>query len=35
VDRKGVVVGGGCTLLRLASNVNNIKETLDNYELKV
>ncbi|XP_023750276.1 ruBisCO large subunit-binding protein subunit beta, chloroplastic [Lactuca sativa] len=32
---EGVVVGGGCTLLRLASKVDAIKETLDNDEEKV
>nr|GEU47680.1 RuBisCO large subunit-binding protein subunit beta, chloroplastic [Tanacetum cinerariifolium] len=30
-----VLVGGGCTLLRLATKVDNIKETLGNDELKV
>ncbi|KAJ0703158.1 putative chaperonin Cpn60/TCP-1 family, groEL-like apical domain superfamily [Helianthus annuus] len=32
---EGIVVGGGCTLLRLASKVDAIKETLDNDEEKV
>ncbi|CAL9129206.1 unnamed protein product, partial [Musa textilis] len=32
---EGIVVGGGCTLLRLASKVDAIKETLDNDEQKV
>ncbi|KAM0056353.1 putative chaperonin Cpn60/TCP-1 family, groEL-like apical domain superfamily [Helianthus debilis subsp. tardiflorus] len=32
---EGIVVGGGCTLLRLASKVEAIKETLDNDEEKV
>ncbi|KAI7752237.1 hypothetical protein M8C21_023158 [Ambrosia artemisiifolia] len=32
---EGIVVGGGCTLLRLASKVDAIKETLDNEEEKV
>ncbi|XP_042014980.1 ruBisCO large subunit-binding protein subunit beta, chloroplastic-like [Salvia splendens] len=32
---EGIVVGGGCTLLRLASKVDAIKETLDNVEEKV
>lgn len=32
---EGIVVGGGCTLLRIASKVDAIKETLDNDEEKV
>ncbi|KAF6142155.1 hypothetical protein GIB67_037073 [Kingdonia uniflora] len=32
---EGIVVGGGCTLLRLATNVDVIKLTLDNDEQKV
>ncbi|GFZ18146.1 chaperonin 60 beta [Actinidia rufa] len=32
---EGIVVGGGCTLLRLASRVDAIKENLDNDEEKV
>ncbi|GER50697.1 60 kDa chaperonin [Striga asiatica] len=32
---EGIVVGGGCTLLRLASKVDAIKETLENDEEKV
>ncbi|KAK1358328.1 RuBisCO large subunit-binding protein subunit beta, chloroplastic [Heracleum sosnowskyi] len=32
---EGIVVGGGCTLLRLAAKVDAIKETLDNVEQKV
>ncbi|KAI4373720.1 hypothetical protein MLD38_011811 [Melastoma candidum] len=32
---EGIVVGGGCTLLRLASKVDPIKETLDSDEEKV
>lgn len=32
---EGIVVGGGCTLLRLASKVDPVKETLDNDEEKV
>ncbi|KAK3030492.1 hypothetical protein RJ639_038798, partial [Escallonia herrerae] len=32
---EGIVVGGGCTLLRLASKVEAIKDTLDNDEEKV
>ncbi|GJX14695.1 MAK10-like protein [Tanacetum coccineum] len=32
---EGIVVGGGCTLLRLAAKVDVIKETLDNDEQKV
>ncbi|CAL9049207.1 unnamed protein product [Musa banksii] len=32
---EGIVVGGGCALLRLASKVDAIKETLDNDEQKV
>lgn len=29
------MVGGGCTLLRLAAKVDAIKDTLDNDEQKV
>lgn len=32
---EGIVVGGGCTLLRLSSKVDAIKESLDNDEEKV
>lgn len=32
---EGIVVGGGCTLLRLAAKVDAIKETLENDEEKV
>ncbi|KAF6149948.1 hypothetical protein GIB67_008669 [Kingdonia uniflora] len=32
---EGIVVGGGCTLLKLAANVDAIKLTLDNGEQKV
>ncbi|XP_042000344.1 ruBisCO large subunit-binding protein subunit beta, chloroplastic-like isoform X2 [Salvia splendens] len=32
---EGIVVGGGCTLLRLASKVDAIKETLENEEEKI
>jgi len=32
---EGIVVGGGCTLLRLASKVDAIKATLANDEEKV
>ena len=32
---EGIVVGGGCTLLRLASKVDAIKEGLENDEEKV
>ncbi|XP_073282988.1 ruBisCO large subunit-binding protein subunit beta, chloroplastic-like, partial [Primulina huaijiensis] len=32
---EGIVVGGGCTLLRLASKVDAIKETFENDEEKV
>ncbi|VAI68864.1 unnamed protein product [Triticum turgidum subsp. durum] len=32
---EGIVVGGGCTLLRLAAKVDAIKDTLDNDEQKV
>lgn len=32
---EGIVVGGGCTLLRLASKVDAIKANLDNDEQKV
>ncbi|XP_021804984.1 ruBisCO large subunit-binding protein subunit beta, chloroplastic-like, partial [Prunus avium] len=34
VVEEGIVVGGGCTLLRLASKVDAIKDTLDNDEEK-
>ncbi|XP_059645194.1 ruBisCO large subunit-binding protein subunit beta, chloroplastic [Cornus florida] len=32
---EGIVVGGGCTLLRLVAKVDAIKDTLDNDEQKV
>lgn len=32
---EGIVVGGGCTLLRLAAKVDGIKATLENNEQKV
>ncbi|WOL12115.1 ruBisCO large subunit-binding protein subunit beta, chloroplastic-like isoform X1 [Canna indica] len=32
---EGVVVGGGCTLLRLSGKVDGIKESLDNEEQKI
>ncbi|XP_048538018.1 ruBisCO large subunit-binding protein subunit beta, chloroplastic-like [Triticum urartu] len=32
---EGIVVGGGCTLIRLASKVDAIKQTLENDEQKV
>ncbi|KAJ8535914.1 hypothetical protein K7X08_034315 [Anisodus acutangulus] len=32
---EGIVVGGGCTLLRLAAKVDDIKGTLDNDEQKI
>lgn len=32
---EGVVVGGGCCLLRLSSKVDAIKEMLDNEDQKV
>lgn len=32
---EGIVVGGGCTLLRLASKVDAIKDSLENVEEKV
>lgn len=32
---EGIVVGGGCTLLRLSLKVDAIKETLENDEEKV
>ncbi|KAG6472780.1 hypothetical protein ZIOFF_070258 [Zingiber officinale] len=32
---EGVVVGGGCTLLRLSTKVDGIKESLDNEEQKI
>ncbi|KAF9594622.1 hypothetical protein IFM89_034244 [Coptis chinensis] len=31
---KGIVVGGGCTLLRLAAKIDVIRDTLDNEEQK-
>ncbi|KAK5845599.1 hypothetical protein PVK06_001793 [Gossypium arboreum] len=34
VVEEGIVVGGGCTLLRLASKVDAIKDSLDNDEEK-
>lgn len=32
---EGIVVGGGCTLLRLAAKVDGIKATLENGEQQV
>lgn len=32
---EGVVVGGGCTLLRLSTMIDGIKQHLDNEEQKV
>ena len=32
---EGIVVGGGCTLLRLSTVVDAIKATLDNEEQRV
>nr|AKH05143.1 chaperonin-60 beta4 [Pelargonium incrassatum] len=32
---EGVVVGGGCSLLRLSTKVDDIKETLENEEQKI
>lgn len=32
---EGVVVGGGCILLRLSAKVDGIKQLLDNEEQKV
>ncbi|XP_073013132.1 ruBisCO large subunit-binding protein subunit beta, chloroplastic-like [Typha latifolia] len=32
---EGVVIGGGCSLLRLSTKVDSIKETLDNEEQKI
>jgi hypothetical protein len=32
---EGIVVGGGCALLRLSSKVDAIKDALENYEQKV
>jgi chaperonin GroEL len=32
---EGIVIGGGCTLLKLAKNVEAVKETLENDEQKV
>lgn len=32
---EGVVVGGGCSLLRLSIKIDKIKESLDNVEQKV
>ncbi|KAF8087790.1 hypothetical protein N665_0567s0015 [Sinapis alba] len=33
--KEGIVVGGGCALLRLAAKVDSIKATLDNTEQKI
>ncbi|KAF9621409.1 hypothetical protein IFM89_020931 [Coptis chinensis] len=33
--KEGIVVSGGCTLLRLATKVDAIRDTLDNKEQKV
>lgn len=33
--KESIVVGGGCTLLRFAAQVDAIKDTLDNVEQKV
>ena len=32
---EGIVVGGGCSLLRLSLKVDHIKESLENEEQKV
>ncbi|XP_010689439.2 ruBisCO large subunit-binding protein subunit beta-2-like [Beta vulgaris subsp. vulgaris] len=32
---EGIVIGGGCTLLRLSSKVDAIKDQLENVEEKV
>lgn len=32
---EGIVIGGGCTLLKLAAKVDQVKETLSNEEQKV
>jgi chaperonin GroEL len=32
---EGIVIGGGCTLLKLAAKVDMVKETLSNEEQKV
>lgn len=32
---EGIVIGGGCTLLKLAAKVDAVKETLSNEEQKV
>ncbi len=32
---EGIVIGGGCTLLRLATKVNAIRDSLQNEEQKV
>lgn len=32
---EGIVIGGGCTLLKLAAKVDTIKDTLSNEEQKV
>ncbi|KMT01827.1 hypothetical protein BVRB_9g210190 [Beta vulgaris subsp. vulgaris] len=32
---EGIIVGGGCTLLRLSSKVDAIKDQLENVEEKV
>ncbi|KAF9618435.1 hypothetical protein IFM89_001158 [Coptis chinensis] len=35
IVEKGIVVGGGCTLLRLAAKIDSIRVTLDNEEQKM
>lgn len=32
---EGIVIGGGCTFLKLARKVDEVKATLDNDEQKV
>jgi chaperonin GroEL len=32
---EGIVIGGGCTLLKLAAKVDSIKDSLSNEEQKV
>ena len=33
--QEGIVIGGGCTLLKLAAKVSKIRDTLDNEEQKI
>lgn len=32
---EGIVVGGGCALLRLSASVDAVKDSLENHEQKV